>query len=265
MSCSNTKIEFPNTKKLIVVEGWITNQLTNHTVKITQTVGFQDSGNEETVTNAIVSIEDNISNIYTSNHIGNGIYQTEMIAGQVDVSYRVRIVLENGNVILSGFELLNTVPDIRALAYTSFVRENPNTGEDIDIYYPIVAINDLIDEENFYWYRGFRDGIYLVKPNEFELTSDQFVNGQNFFHSLSRLEYTLGENITIEVYSVSQRAYSFLKLLRNQTTSLGSPSRTSPATINGNLFYEEDDTEEVLGFFGASAVSTASVTVTIIE
>lgn len=259
IGCSSPDIEFPDERELVVVDGWITDQLKQHAVKVSRTVGFQESIPEEPIEDATVFVVDIFLDSIPLAHTGNGVYVSPEFAGTVGISYRLVLELADGTAIRSSYQRINEVPEIQFLNYTSFVRQDPDTGEDVDVYYPIVFTQDPLDEDNYYWYKGFRNDVYLDEPENLELLSDQFIDGQFLAHNISEFEYDLGDEITIELYSINRESFNFLELLKNQTTSLGSSSGTAPATVEGNL--TSADGTPVLGYFGASSVSVDSVMV----
>ena len=256
ISCGDTEIELPNGQELFVVEGWITNQNKQHWVKISTTVPFDDSRTENPVEDAIVSIEDN-AGIFPMTHSSNGLYLTNTFAGITARSYRVNIQLTTGEIIQSGWERLNPLMPIDTIKYDFFDEPNPETGEDIQIYFPIVVSSDPVNETNFYRYKGFRNGQLLNEPSELILLNDQFVNGATSLPNfIPELRYSFEDTIQVELHSLTKASFQFLELLKSQTTSLGSSSGTSPAALIGNLENIDDVNQVILGFFGASAVSS---------
>lgn len=261
IGCSSAELDFPDEQNPIVVEGWITDEIKEHHVKISRTVGFSDSRQEEPITDATVTIEPNIGPPIILNHQGSGVYSTPEFSGTVARSYKVNIQLGDGAMIESDFQRLNQVPPIESINFDSFVRQNPETGLDEDIYYPVVTFSDPPTAENFYRYKGFRNDIELIRPEELVLLSDVFFNGESGFDdNIPQLEYAVGDEIRVELHSLSASAFDFMELLRQQTTSLGSSSGTSPAALIGNLRYTNGE-GTVLGFFGASSVDEASIMV----
>ncbi len=258
VSCAIDELDSLDRSEIIVVEGWITNQKKQHWIKLSETVPFNNTNSTNPIPDAAVSIQDNVGS-YSLTHAGNGLYLTDSIAGIVARSYRVTVELENGDTIQSSWERLNPLMPIDTIRYNYFDDQDPDTGEDIKIYFPIVVSSDPVDENNFYRYKGFRNGSFLNEPNEIILLSDQFVNGATSLpNHIPEFRYTLMDTIHVELHSLSRSAFEFLELLKSQTTSLGSSSGTSPATLIGNLNYRNNDLQYVLGFFGASAVSIDS-------
>lgn len=255
--CAALEIELPDQRSVVVIEGWITDENKQHQVKLSRTVAFQSPEPETLITDAQVWIENQLGEKEFLTYSSIGYYQTPTIQGVAGNDYRLWVVLDGSDSIVSTFERLNPVPVIESISFDSFIRQDPVTGEDVDVYFPIVLSRDPGAEVNFYRYKGYRNGEFLKSPEELELVSDQFINGQALNHNISRFEYELGDEITVELHSLSNEAYNFLQLLKQQTTSLGSSSGTSPASLEGNLTYLHDD-DLVLGYFGASAVSENS-------
>ena len=255
-SCGVSDLAIPDENGVLVVEGWITNENKQHWVNLSRTVPFDESRSSDPINDAIVHIEDNVSSFPLSSS-GKGTYLSMPFAGIEARSYRVTIELANGEIIQSEWERLNPLMPIDTIRYKFFTDQDPETGENVRVYFPIVVSSDPVDESNFYRYKGFRNGLPLNEPNEIILLSDQFVNGANSLPNfIPEFRYSFADTIKVELHSLSQNGFEFLELLKSQTTSLGSSSGISPASLIGNLTNSENNGQTVLGFFGASAVST---------
>ncbi|MEQ9229490.1 MAG: DUF4249 domain-containing protein [Cyclobacteriaceae bacterium] len=260
-SCTS-ELDFPIGNEVVVVEGWVTTQEKQHWVKLSKTVGFQDAQSEEAIENATVVIEDNVSpTTYALTHSSDGVYLSDSFSGVIGRQYTLTIVLENDDVITSTSQRLSQVPDIDDIVFDSFIENDPDTGDDVEIFFPVVTTTDLSEEPNYYRYKGYRNGELLNLPSEMEILSDRFLKpGELLDHSIPTFRYQIGDVVQVELLSLSSDAFDFLDLLKSQTTSLGSSSGTAPATLIGNLSYESKS-EIVLGFFGASDVKSISATV----
>ena len=261
IGCTDTTIDLPPGKTTVVVEGWITDENSQHWVKVSQSTRFRDSKPETVITNATVIIEDNNNQYPLTYNTELGIYQTTAFAGLNGNSYRVIITLQNGSEITSSWESLNSVPPITELQFDTYEDRDPDTGENIIVYYPIVVSQDPLDEQNQYRYKGYRNGIVLNKPEELILLSDEFNNGEILPQHIPEFRLGLSDEITVELHSLSLEAFRFLELLRSQTTSLGSSSGTAPAKLIGNLSYSNRPDDIVIGFFGASSITTSTAIV----
>jgi len=258
LSCGVSEIELPDGKQLLVVEGWVTNQEKQHWIKLSRTVPFDDNNSELAIEDAIVNINSGLTS-YTLAHSGDGIYLSDSFTGIESSHYQLKIELVSGELIQSEWEQLNPVSPLESIKVSFFEDQDPETGEDIVVYYPVGIWEDPSEETNYYRFIGYRNDVLLDDPNELILINDQFVNGADSLpHHMPELRYALGDEIKLELHSLSKSAFDFLELLKLQTTSLGSSSGTSPATLVGNMKNITNENEIVLGFFGASAVSTDS-------
>lgn len=259
LSCGVSEIELPDGTQLLVVEGWVTNQEKQHWVKLSRTVPFDDNNSELAIEDAVVSINSEFIS-YPLTYSGNGIYLSDIFAGIESSNYQLNIELITGDLIQSEWEQLYPVSPLESIEVSFFDDQDPETGEDIVVYYPVGIWDDPLEETNYYRYIGYRNDVLLNDPNELILINDQFVNGADSLpHHMPELRYALGDEIKLELHSLSKSGFDFLELLKLQTTSLGSSSGTSPATLIGNLKNVTNENQIVLGFFGASSVSADSV------
>jgi hypothetical protein len=263
LGCSDPFIELPVGNGTIVVEGWMSDQDTQHWVKVSESIRFNDTRPEIVIDDATVLIEDDQANVYPLTYDdSSGRYLTASFPGVVGNAYRVVITLQNGTEITSSWETLLNVPPINSVLFDSFDDTDPITGEPILVYYPVVTSIDPNNEQNQYRYKGYKNGQLFNAPEELILLSDEFNNGQLLPHHIPEFRLALNDQITIELHSLSKPAFQFLELLRVQTTSFGSSSGTAPAKLIGNLSYTNQPNEIVLGFFGASAIKTSTAQVT---
>jgi len=210
----------------------------------------------------MVIIEDNQGNTYfLDQEVEPGFYQTnsDSLVGVVGRSYQLRIMTQDGEQYASNWELLSPVPTIDTL--TSNL--NSTTGN-----FPtfILSINLLVfvnytdpqGKGNFYRWKIYIDGELLTDPQNLLLADDRIEDGNR-----RSLELTFGilENfhVRVEQMSLSEGAYDFLSLLKSQTLDLGEPFGVAPAPILGNIFNQNDPNQMVLGYFGASSVSSREI------
>ena len=138
--CGISELDLPSGQRPIVVEGWISDQESRHEIKLSRTVPFDQLNSEEPITDAIVVIEDNISSQIQLSHTGDGIYKTPLFQGIPGTSYRARIELSSGEILISEWEFLNETVPIENLSPLSFDSTDPETGEDIVVFYPRVIL-----------------------------------------------------------------------------------------------------------------------------
>ncbi len=130
---------------------------------------------------------------------------------------------------------------------------------------------DLQGVGDSYWVRTFKNGDYLNKPAEINLAFDAGfspggeVDNLVFIQPIQELNnpvdenfapipYVPGDSIRVELHSISNSAFFFMEVLRDQLLNSSNGIFAEPlANTRGNIT-SSDDTE-VLGFFNVSAVS----------
>lgn len=62
-------------------------------------------------------------------------------------------------------------------------------------------------------------------------------------------------------HSLTEEAYNFFRIMEQQKETTGTVLDPPPAEVKGNMFNVDDENEQVIGFFDASAVSVKEVTI----
>ncbi|MEQ8336611.1 MAG: DUF4249 domain-containing protein [Cyclobacteriaceae bacterium] len=259
--CSD-EIALPVPQEILVVEGWLTDQDTIQQVRISRTVSFESENSSTTVSRASVHIRSNLEN-YELMHTKDGIYQSAVeFAGVAGRSYWLEVSLE-GQLIASKKEVMRTVPRLDSIYFDFFERQseiNPQLEE--LVYYPIGYFSDNGEVQNFYRWKFERNGIPFNEPEDIFILEDRFLNGlDSIKNEFTAFEYELSDTISIELQEISFDAYNYLRLLRLQTTSLGTRSGTTPSVVRGNMVDSSNPANLVLGYFGV--ISTTSDTLVI--
>ncbi|SIO22944.1 DUF4249 domain-containing protein [Algoriphagus halophilus] len=219
-------------------------------------------------------------------------YTPENFAAVVGRSYTLQIQLVDGKVYTSLPELVNSVPEIKnidvkvvKIAVEGEVLER--SGVQL-----IAEIEDPSDQNNFYYWRTdqstyilkTRPDLYTPNPNlrnppsrepepkdccivcfKTELLGSQgiYLEKDDIFNGLNtkvaagfieddgkRFVETLRTDL--RQMSISQEAYRFLRLVKQQTEVSGSVFDPPPANIRGNMISLDDPEEVVLGYFMAA-------------
>ncbi|MFT4857559.1 MAG: hypothetical protein ACI8YP_001886 [Algoriphagus sp.] len=207
-------------------------------------------------------------------------------------SYTLQIQTVEGKVYTSFPERVESVPEIKDLTYQVIKipvegEINPKSGVQL-----IASLDDPADQNNFYLWRN-NPSVYVLKtrPDLFtprpsdanpsrdpqpkdccntcfrsELVGNQslFIAQDDNFNGLNTrlpvgfieddgLRFIQTYRVDLRQMSVSQEAYRFLRLVKQQTEISGSVFDPPPANIRGNMISLDDPEEEVLGYFIAGA------------
>ncbi len=255
------QIDLPTNANLIVVQGWVSNQLMSQEVILSRTQGFNDQSGPALVNNAQVVVSSNQGDQFQYQQDMDGVYRSiDAYEGMDSTFYQLEVVLPEGDTIISPFELMPRLVPIDSLVFNSaeeLSNENPNLLE--TIYFPVTFSQDPPDIRNYYRWKISRNDTLFNAPNDLELLDDSAINGNFFPNEFRSFRYEFGDTLHIEMQTISGGAFDFLSLLKNQTTLLGTASGTLPATISGNLRNRTDPNMIVLGYFGAFSSSTAEL------
>jgi hypothetical protein len=270
-----TDLKLDTNLNLLVVDGLITNNPGPYTVKLTMTAAYNRTveGMNAGVKGAKVWISDDAGEQEQLQETEPGVYTTRAtgIRGTVGRTYTLDIEIPNGKKYRSQPELLQAMAPIDSI-YSEFV--DASTGKE-EGFYVYLNTNDPGNATNYYrWhYTNYSYRKFCNSPEEpqrqcctpcwdifpckncFILASDALANGKTITKLLTIVPYSLSiiYYLDVEQYSLSKNAYEFWKQMGAQSRSAGTSFDPAPAPLKGNMFNVNDQKEEVLGFFGASA------------
>lgn len=261
-SCEDPiQIDLPTNPDLVVVEGWISNQLTHQQILLSQTQAFNDQSGPTLINGAQVTVFNNLNEAFRFAQQENGSYQSTAPFQAMDsLFYRLEVVLSSNDTIISPFESVPRSVNIDSVTFRSAeLRSNDNPNLIETIYFPVTFAQDPADIRNHYRWKISKNSILFNAPNDLELLDDSAINGNFFPNEFRSFQFDFGDVLNVEMQTISKGAFDFLNLLKSQTTLLGTASGTLPATITGNLRNKTDDTQIVLGYFGCFSSSTAEL------
>jgi hypothetical protein len=213
-------------------------------------------------------------------------------------SYTLQILTVEGKVYTSTPERVESVPaisslQVRTVTIPSNGSEAPRSGVQL-----IAEVNDPADQDNFYYWRN-GPAVYILetRPDLFtprptpqnpnrtpqpkpcciqcfrtEISNNQslfVVNDDNFNGLAARIPASFIEDnglrfvnkfrMDLKQYSISQGAFRFLRLVKQQAEISGSIFDPPPATIRGNMISLDNPDEVVLGYFMAGGETTRRI------
>ncbi len=157
-------------KSNLVFEGYITDQLSVQTVKISRTYTFREDSLFETVGGFNVAIEDEFHNKISLNETSKGIYTSDSVQGVDGVRYRMVAQSPEGEIYQSDWEQLNA-------------------GAPVDTIY------GRYDEEKYLDYNQYSGYVERMRPGLLIL-NDANTNGYTPYY---RYEYNL-VFLNIQIY-----------------------------------------------------------------
>lgn len=220
-----------------VIEGNITNEPGTCSVLVSKTKNFNDDNSFNSVSGAIVQVENN-GNTITLPETSPGVYKTSAINGTPGQTYRLKV-----NVKGEEFTSVSTMPAV--VKFEDFYMKTFDFDTLSTLAY--VKYTDPAAVKNYYWFELF---INDQKQANYALANDEFTTGQ-VINSAIRFENNTknrdkdlkrGDKLSVEMHDIDPAVYLYLFSLRNaKGTGLG----LNPANPIGNV------TGGALGYFSA--------------
>ena len=271
-SCEDIiEVQLDEGEVLLVVDAWLNNENDTQQIRLSTTAPYFDSQQTPAVENATVTVSSDTGETFDFNHIGNGIYewvpQVDETLGDIGTNYELNIFADG--VTYTSSTRLNRVPVIDSITQ-EFIDDDPFRDEGI---YTEFISRDLVGLGDTYWVKTFKNGQYLNKPEEINIAFDAGfdsggeVDGIVFIPPIRFLtneiddagmfvKWEPGEEIRIEIHSISNEAFAFMEIGRDQLLNGSNGIFSEPlANTRGNV--TSDNGTTVLGIFNVAAISSS--------
>ena len=228
----------------LVVEGQLTDTQDPALNYVRLTLSTNYFGKEETpfIDNANAILFENGVLVDTLEHLFDGYYFITRpgFTAQVGAEYALRV--EYDGEVYEVSETMLPVPDIDSLTF-AFSEASLFVDEG---YYVSINTQEFPEPGNYYRFLYYTNG-QLEDARGF-IVSDEFVNGSYISYNFNN-EYTqdLGDTVTIQALSISERAYRFYSDLSAQQET-GNLFDTPSGNIRGNV------SNGAFGYFSVSSV-----------
>lgn len=273
-------LDYRTPQALLVVEGLLLTDSTPCKVTLSYSglfnskYGYQD---QAFINDAKVYVKSNAGDSVELASQGSGRYTSAgAMHAQAGNSYFVSITLANGKRYASFPEKIVPVP--KSFAIDSIGEVVPYNLNDLFAADIRIRAQDPVNEKNYYrwisvdWLPRKATGVYCGSvppcfqfcfqqyqdPNV-NILSDANVNGSEIRYQPALVSpyYYYGRHyIELKQLSLTEHAYQFWQLYKQQTGSTGSILDPIPSSIQGNIYNVDDTTELALGYFEASDVSS---------
>ncbi|NRB63259.1 MAG: DUF4249 domain-containing protein [Saprospiraceae bacterium] len=276
MSCEDP-IEVPSdfSDAQLVVDAWITNESKPQTIRLSQSIDYFEGGEAPNVSGATVQVCNGRSGAcFMFEEEANGIYtwtpQGQERLGVVGDNYTLTIAVAGRSYL--GSTATNRTTRIDSIALN---REEGSIFFEEGIYAQLYAF-DSVGYGDTYWIRAYKNGALLNRPVENVIAWDATFDGGtgldgSYFivpirASINEIDdegatvpYQPGDEIYVEVHSISREAFTFLNIAFEQILNEGIFA-VPLANAVGNIADVETG-EKVLGIFNIAQVHSMSRTV----
>lgn len=232
-------LELKDSEPQYVIKGVVSAGDSVHTVRITQSVAFDQSNVFPDVTGAVVVLKDNLGNTETLTDLGNGNYATvnfPAVAGRI---YTLTVTVAGKN-----FEAVSTIPGDVTLLDLDFLPSNffGDTGNII-----VPKFNDPGGVRNYYLFNFYNLNDPLESSGNI-ISSDDFSDGQlnqqPFFGAYSP---DSGDSVVYQMWGIDEKIYKYyFSFDQNTNGNSGAPANPVTNWNNGALGYFSAQNPSVL-------------------
>ena len=260
---------------IITVDAWIDNRAQDQEIILSWSQSYFDSTFVQRIEEAEVTLTNSNGSIFVFDHRTNGRYiynGAREVIGQVGDQFTLDINVDGINI--SAISEMNRVPAIDSIEQELMVNE-PFIEDGV---YCNFFATDPAGSGDTYWIKTFKDGRYLNRPSEINIAFDSTFDGgiavesaevfiqpiQDFNNEVDEnftpQPWLTGEVITVEIHAITNRAFGFMELVRDQLLN-GNNGIFAEPLANTTTNLSTDSGAPVLGFFSVAAVSSMSDTI----
>lgn len=278
LSCEDViDIQVDDAATELVVDAWLTNEADTQTVRLTWSQTYFDNTDPPPAQNAkvVINREDGASFEFTDDN-NNGFYDWIPSADKSlgEVSHFFTLNIEVGEDLYQATAEMNRVPTLDSIIQE--FRENEFIIDD-GIYVEFFA-RDFAGTGDAYWIKSFKNGDYLSKATELNIAFDagfdsgSQVDGIIFIPPIREFVNELndediptpwdpGEVCRVEIHSLSQDAFNFLEIARDQINNGSNGIFSVPLANTRSNVFSTATGEAALGFFNVAAVSSGELVI----
>lgn len=262
--------------ELLVVDAWINDLDQPQIINLSLSQPYFNSSNPSGITGAEVIVENSTGKTLVFEDQNNGNYVWTPTSGEtigdVGDAFQLRITWNDRE--YEATSKMNRVPEIDSV--TQEFRE-PELGNPEGIYANFFA-RDLPGPGDAYWIKTYKNGQFLNKPAELNIAYDaafdsgSSVDGVVFIIPVRELinripdpdtdddievpPYLPGDSIRVEIHSITEEAFNFLNIAKEQMTNGDNTIFALPlANTKSNVIHTATG-ERALGFFNVAKVSS---------
>jgi hypothetical protein len=244
------------------------------------------------ITGGVLSIEDDQGHVFSMEEFSAGQYRVwiDQQLLHAGTSYRLHIMLSNGEEILSDYDMMHNCPVMDSVYYKRITMISPVTGANVEALQFYTDFHGDETDSRFYRWSAietwehhspwpiqyFYDGkVNVVDPWDSSLrvcwitepvaqvntlstanmvTNDFFMLPINYVDNTTTRLY-IGYSVLITQHALSEPAYNYREQLRINNDHTGGLYEKQPLPVTGNLKNLSDPGKKVLGFFEVSGTS----------
>ena len=267
-------IELDEFEPELVFDAWVTDMDEPQVITLSQTQNFFNADETPRINEAVVNLTRDDGVVFPFAFTENGRYvydpASNGILGVVGNSFELNVDI--GGVSFCASSTINRVPVIDSIG-VEFREEDLFSDEG---FFTQFFARDFVGQGDAYWIQTFKNGEFRNNPRELNIAFDagfdggSGVDGIVFISPIRELINPMDENFApipweptdtarVEIHSISQDAFQFLEIARDQITNGDNGIFALPvANTRSNILNCTSEEALVIGFFNVAAVTTES-------
>lgn len=282
---------------ILVINGMISDKPGAHFVEISRT-SATDHPEFIPMEGCVVKVMDDKGSSVDYQEQRPGIYMADLNKEFLNINgaYQLHIFTPDGEEYQSEYDSLLACPPVESLSYTTEFRETSNPYVNYyGLQFSIDVLGDMSEAGNFLWeleetfeyhsvyeidftWDGFElrrfepvDSLYicyitraipeLYTGSSRSLSENNLENFPLAYISNEDNRFRFRYSLLAKQHSLSDRAFQYWEILKNQHSGQGGLYETQPHSSNGNICNVNKQEEKVLGFFFATQVKEKRIIV----
>lgn len=235
----------------IVIEGMITDRPGPYVVTISKSGSYFAQPVLQVVSGAKVIISDDLGTTDSLKEIKPGMYNTSGIRGRPGRIYTLKVISENIEYTGSSIMLSHVNIDSLVLRKSDSQHLDIGGNDQNEVHIELHCFFNDPTEKNYYRIKTYIND--SIQTDNYRLYDDQYTNG--YLTELRVAHAEARHNYRIELLSLDEKTFLYYRTLEDLIFS-NPVFGSTPANPDGNL------SNGALGYFGAAAISSRSITVT---
>ena len=246
-SCEDViELDLETTEPKLVIEASLIADASRVTVLISRTNDFYDNSDPESVSNAMVSLESGMGEVYMLTQDAPGEYNAENIQVNSGDTFTLRVTLEDESYEASTIAPFPAVLESIEQGEFNFGFQGDDEEGDIELS---AIWDDPAGQENFYRIRSFLGDSLLT--DVYTILKDEFQGDGESHRATIRRGFAENERVTLELLTTDEEYYNYFLQLSN--LSVQGFGATTPFNPVGNF------DNGALGYFGIYYASRISI------
>lgn len=253
-SCEEViNIDFEELNQQIVIDGQITGNPELNRIDISFSQSIYQPTAVSKVRGALVEISDGDGEPALIKENGTGIYDASGINGVPGHTYKLRVEYQGKE-----YTAISTMPDPITVDSVKFTHVYKGSFPFFQNYYKLrCVISNRPGVEEYCMIKASGGANNYKVPTE--IYHDKYSDGRQVVIDNFKGSFNANENITVEFYSMDEKAYEYYRMMKEIA---GSDGIELPEIFNMNSYNPKSNlSNNALGFFGAFSYQKFKVTV----